>query len=124
MYVLKYNLKKALETEDESVITEAEKQQLRQVESTSRNITRAFYGYAAVDVAATTWWLARKGAGGEASLVQSALWQQGRRARTPTVVTFLAIRVYLMYTLSAELSQRYLADNVSRIISKSSPMRD
>jgi len=25
MYVLKYNLKKALETEDESVITEAEK---------------------------------------------------------------------------------------------------
>ena len=36
MYVLKYNLKYALESNDESLITEKEKQELRKIEKTSK----------------------------------------------------------------------------------------
>ena len=96
MYFLKQNLKLALENDDESVITEAEKKQLRQVEQTSKQITRAFYVYAPLDVLATGWWLGRRQTGQGAGFVQAALNRQGQRARLPIVVGLLTLRIALM----------------------------
>lgn len=124
MYVLKYNLKRALENDDESAISEAEKKQLRQVERTSKNITRAFYVYAPLDMLATGWWLSRSGSGTQAGFVQAALDRQGRRSRLPLAAGLLTLRIAFMQHVSTEASKRYLADNVSRILRKSNPMRD
>lgn len=93
MYFLKQNLKLALENDDESVITEAEKKQLRQVEQTSKQITRAFYAYAPIDVLGTIWWVRRRQQGQGAASVQAALNRQGQRARLPIVVGFLTLRI-------------------------------
>lgn len=60
MYVLKYKLKYALEETDGSVISEAEKKQLRQVEYISKNIARSYWVYAPLDLIATMVWLNRK----------------------------------------------------------------
>ena len=59
MYITKYNLKYALESTDESVITEAEKKQLRQIEGVSKNISRAFWIYAPMDIVLTGLWFRR-----------------------------------------------------------------
>ena len=56
MYVLKYNLKYALDCEDSSLVSDAEKKQLRKVEYTSKNIARAYWPYLAIDVIGTMMW--------------------------------------------------------------------
>ena len=62
MYVLKYNLKYALESTDGSV-SEAEKKQLRQIEYISKNISRAYWVYAPLDLLVTFVWFQRSAAG-------------------------------------------------------------
>jgi len=128
MYVLKYNLKYALESTDESVITEAEKQQLRQIEYISKNISRAFWVYAPLDVVATGAWFRRQAAGArgsaEADFIQSSLGRQSHKSRLPLVALFLTLRLVTAYHLSSEMSKKYLADNVARILRKSNPRKD
>ena len=128
MYVLKYNLKYALESTDESVITEAEKQQLRQAEYISKNISRVFWVYAPLDVMATGRWFGRLAAGtrgpAEADFIHSSLGRQSRESRLPLVALFLTLRLVAAYHLSSEMSKKYLADNVARILRKSNPRKD
>ena len=74
MYITKYNLKYALESTDESVITEAEKKQLRQIEYVSKNISRAFWIYAPMDIVLTGVWLRRSARGHrDLDFIQSSL---------------------------------------------------
>jgi hypothetical protein len=57
MYIIKYNLKYALESPD---ISEPEKKQLRQAEHISKNIGRSFWVYFPIDFFATIWWFNKK----------------------------------------------------------------
>lgn len=128
MYVLKYNLKYALEETDESIISEAEKKQLRQVEYISKNISRAFFVYAPLDVAVTLLWIRWKsapgGGKGGRDFIQASLGRQAHRSRQPVLALFLTLRLVGMYHFSSEMSQKYLVDNASPILRKSNPMKE
>jgi len=122
MYVLKYNMKYALASDD---MSEAEKQQIRQVERVSRNISRAFWVYAPLDVALTLVWhrSSLKETHGAGS-VQAALGKEAHRGRLPLLTLFLAVRLAGMYHLSTTMSQKYLADNVTMILRQKNPMKE
>jgi len=125
MYITKYNLKYALECTDESVITEAEKKQLRQIEYVSKNISRAFWIYAPMDAVLTGVWFRRSGRGHrDLDFIQSSLAREKLRGKTLFIAAFLTFRIFGMYHLSSGLSKRYLADNVERILRKSNPRKD
>ena len=125
MYITKYNLKYALESTDESVITEAEKKQLRQIESDSKNISRAFWIYAPTDVLLTVLWFHRSARGHrDLDFIQSSLARDKLKTRAPFVAAFVAFRIAGMYHLSSGMSKKYLADNVERILRKSNPRKD
>ena len=123
MYVLKYNMKYALQSDH--ILSEAEKAQIRQVERVSRSISRAFWVYAPLDMALTAAWYRRsrsesRGAG----FVQAALGREAHQARLPLLALFLAVRVVGMYHLSSEMSQKYLADNVTMVLRQKNPMKE
>ena len=124
--MIKYKLKYALEETDPSIISEAQKKQLRQVEYISKNITRAYWVYAPIDIIATLLWLTRKSgsSGSGKDFVAASLGKQSYRQRTPLVALLLTARLFGLYHLSAEMSQKYLLDNATPLLRKSDPMKD
>ena len=110
-------------------MSEAEKAQLRKAEHVSRSISRAFWVYAPLDVALTLAWYRRgaRNSGSEsrgAGFMQAALGREAHRARLPLLALFLAVRVLGMYRLSSEMSQKYLADNVTMVLRQKNPMKE
>ena len=126
MYVLKYNLKYALESKDENLVSEKEKKQLRQIEKTSKQISRMYYVYAPIDLVATMgyfWRRTRSSTQQGTGFMSSQFRAEKMKSRYPLYVFLLSCRITGMYFATSEFSKMYLRDNAAPILKKCNPNR-